>query len=524
MVLAHSIIFIHGLLLGLLLTWCIREKTKASAWLMRRHLARHHLHVTPKPRLGGIAVFLGVTFSVVISILLIRVFRVHIEASALSLFHLLLATGLICALGVIDDLYALNHRWKFTGQIISGALFVYLEFSDLAFSGLLLWFLAASAMVFWLVLMTNAFNLIDGVDGVASGCAVIASLVVLVVSLVAGNAVVSIVAAALAGCLLGLLKFNRYPSTIFLGDCGSMSIGFLLGSLSLIYATSAGSALWSIVAGVICLAIPISDTALAIARRYLSGRSIFKPDCEHIHHRLLARGLTPGQTAKVLYAVALGCGLVSIFVYSFGAPAGVASLIVLPLALGVGVRVLEYDEMKEGKQALLRCFGQRHAMIWNLGFHRAARELSFVRDAARLKEVLRAAFIASEFDRVDLHLTDRLSRFSASTALLQSHNGDFGPGKESVVFSNNGFHDRVWTVSFDLLTSEQQYVGSLTLQRSWNGRPIGTDIALLAEVLCPALADSIVRVDRVEAEMGVSVRNGSKHMSSKIQQLRARAS
>jgi UDP-GlcNAc:undecaprenyl-phosphate GlcNAc-1-phosphate transferase len=521
MVLAHGILFLHGLLLGLLLTWCIRERTKSSAWLMRRHLARHHLHVVPKPRFGGVGVFVGVTATVAISLFVLRVFSIDLPVR--SLLHLLLTTGLICALGVVDDLYALNHRWKFSGQIIAGALFVYLEFSDRAFGGPWSWLLVAAAMVFWLVLMTNAFNLIDGVDGVASGCAVIASLVFLGVSLVSGNGVVSIVAAALAGCLVGLLRYNRHPSSIFLGDCGSMSIGFMLGSMSLICAMSSRSPLWSMVAGAICLAVPISDTALAIARRYLNGRSIFAPDCEHIHHRLLARGLTPSHTAHVLYMVAIGCGVVSITVYSFGVPAGVAALIVLAWTLGIGARALEYDEVKEAQQALRRCFGQRRAIIWNLGFQRAARELSFVRDAARLKEVLRAAFIASEFDRVDLHLTDRLSRFNASTTQVQSYNGDFR-GKSSVVLSMNGSQHRVWTVSLDLLSNEQQYVGSLILQRSWNGRPIGTDIALLAEVLCPALADSIVRVDRVEAEMGILIRNGSKHMSSKIQQLRARAS
>lgn len=523
MVLAHSIIFFHGLLLGLLLTRWIREKTKSSRWLMRRHLARHHLHVILKPRLGGVAIFLGVALTVAFSILLMRVLSIDVLVSVRSLVHLLLATGLICALGVIDDLYPLNHRWKFAGQIISSALFVYFEFTVLAVTGPLLWLLASLAMVFWLVLMTNAFNLIDGVDGVAGGCATIASLVLLSVSLVSGNAVVSIVAAALAGCLVGLLKYNRHPSTIFLGDCGSMSIGFLLGGLSLVYATSSPSPLWSIVAGAICLAVPISDTGLAIVRRYLNGRSIFTPDCEHIHHRLLARGLTAEQTANVLYVVAAGCGVVSIAVYALGAPAGVASLIVLPLILGIGARLLEYDEMKEAQQAVRRCFGQRHAMIWDLGFRRAARELSFVRDAARLKEVLRAAFIASEFESVDLHLIDHLSRFNASTAQVQSHNGDF-PRKGSLVRSMNGSQHRVWTVSLDLLSSEQQYVGSLILQRTWNGRPMGADIALLAEVLCPALADSILRVDRVEAEMGVLIRSGSKHMSGRIQQVRARAS
>src|SRR5690348_7271809 len=135
MVLAYSIVFGCSLLLSLLLTWGIREKTRSTAWLMRRHLARHHLHVTPKPRLGGIAVFLALVASVAISIPVMCGFGVAFAVSVRSFFPLLLSTTLICALGVIDDLYGLDHRWKFTGQIVSSALFVYLEFRGLAAGG-----------------------------------------------------------------------------------------------------------------------------------------------------------------------------------------------------------------------------------------------------------------------------------------------------------------------------------------------------------------------------------------------------
>jgi UDP-GlcNAc:undecaprenyl-phosphate GlcNAc-1-phosphate transferase len=161
----------------------------------------------------------------------------------------------------------------------------------------------------WLILCSNAFNLIDGIDGLATGVGLTATLTTLIAGLVSGDIMLALATAALAGCLLGFLRYNFNPASIFLGDSGSLLIGFLLGSYGIIWSQKSATML-GVAAPAMALALPLLEVALSVARRFLRNEPIFTGDRAHIHHRLLDRGFTPRRAALLLYDV---CGFGAIF-------------------------------------------------------------------------------------------------------------------------------------------------------------------------------------------------------------------
>ena len=163
----------------------------------------------------------------------------------------------------------------------------------------------------WIVGMANAINLIDGLDGLASGITLSGLLAVTVVGYLAGIPGVTWFATLLIGCLLGFLVFNSRPASIFLGDCGSLTLGYLAGCLSLL-ASLRSEGIVDGIFPILAFALPVTDCVFAIFRRMLRGRSPFSPDMEHFHHRLMAKGLSHGKAVLAMWAAAFACSLVAI--------------------------------------------------------------------------------------------------------------------------------------------------------------------------------------------------------------------
>jgi hypothetical protein len=184
--------------------------------------------------------------------------------------------------------------------------------------------------VLWLVGLTNGLNLLDGVDGVAAGVAAIASLATLVISIGQGNPQIALMAAALLGSLLGFLVFNFYPAQIFLGDCGALFLGFFLAAISVLGNQKSATAV-AMMVPIIALGVPILDTSLAFLRRVLLGKHPFQADRDHLHHRLLALGLSQPQVALLLYLTSAFLGVMALLMAR--ATRAVAALILLCLLL-----------------------------------------------------------------------------------------------------------------------------------------------------------------------------------------------
>jgi UDP-GlcNAc:undecaprenyl-phosphate GlcNAc-1-phosphate transferase len=265
------------------------------------------------------------------------------------------------------------------------------------------WFIGLPLTVLWVVAITNAFNLIDGLDGLAAGSALFSTLVFFIVALVNHSWLGSLMSVALAGAILGFLRFNFNPATIFLGDSGSLFIGFLLSALALAGAQKAPTFV-AVAIPVVSFGLPILETLLSILRRLISGRPIFTADREHIHHRLLEMGFSHRQVVIVLYAVSALFALLSLFLlWPTGSTLGLV-LAIVGTGIWLGVQHLNYPEFGELRRVAQRTMDQRQIVINNLAVRRAVEELKVAGDFAQVRSILTAAFETNDFDGFELHL------------------------------------------------------------------------------------------------------------------------
>jgi UDP-GlcNAc:undecaprenyl-phosphate GlcNAc-1-phosphate transferase len=219
--------------------------------------------------------------------------------------------------------------------------------------------LSLPATLLWLAGCSNAFNLIDGVDGLGAGAALFATVTILLGALLQNNIALALATVPLAGALAGFLRYNFNPASIFLGDSGSLTLGFLLGCFGLVWGQKSATVL-GMTAPLMALAVPLLDTAIAIARRFLRGEPLFKADAGHIHHRLLARGLTPRRAVLLLYgACGLAATLSLVSSLSYGEAKGLV-IVLFCAAAWIGVQHLGYVEFGLAGRMLLEGAFRRH--------------------------------------------------------------------------------------------------------------------------------------------------------------------
>jgi UDP-GlcNAc:undecaprenyl-phosphate/decaprenyl-phosphate GlcNAc-1-phosphate transferase len=264
------------------------------------------LHVQPIPRAGGIPIAISVLAAYALLALSPLNGRSIITHGFPLAIRLLPAAALVLAIGLADDLIGLKARQKLLGQLVASGFAFWAGVRILGIAGHSTeswWSLPLT--VIWLIGCTNAFNLLDGVDGLASGVGFFATLTMVVAAFLQNNVALALATVPLAGALLGFLRYNFNPASIFLGDGGSLLLGFLLGCYGVIWSQKSATLL-GMTAPLIMLAIPLLDVCLSIIRRFLRHQPIFGADRGHIHHRLLDRGLTPRHVALLMYGV---CGL-----------------------------------------------------------------------------------------------------------------------------------------------------------------------------------------------------------------------
>jgi UDP-GlcNAc:undecaprenyl-phosphate GlcNAc-1-phosphate transferase len=279
------------------------------------------VNVVPMPRGGGVAVaaaFIVVVLAFVTANEQLDLIATPPSIDQASLVALLLGGAIAAAFGVIDDYYDLRARWQFAAQFalagLAIALGVTIEFLSNPFApGLIrLGPFAAGFTVLWIVGMINSINFIDGLDGLSSGVVFIAAVTLGLISLtLVTQPYVSVLCFALAGSLLGFLRWNFHPATVFVGTSGVMFMGYTLAVLSIL-----GTA--KIAVALLVLAVPIIDAFWIIVRRVAQGRSPFSPDRGHLHHRLLDVGLSHRQTVLLIYGICAGLGALSLLLSGVG--------------------------------------------------------------------------------------------------------------------------------------------------------------------------------------------------------------
>ena len=304
------------------------------------------LHATAVPRCGGIGIVISYFAALgTVYLLMPRGYSVYVQHRALFT-AILPATLFIFGIGLADDLLDLKPRHKFLGQTVAAVIAVSLG-ARLTLHHGPPW-LGAIVSVFWLLACTNAVNLIDGMDGLATGVGLTATVTTFTVALLTGNTGLAVATAPLAGALLAFLRYNFAPASVFLGDSGSLTIGFLLGCLGLVWSGHLGG--WGMLGPLFALALPLMDVMLSIGRRILRRVPIFHGDHGHIHHRVQDLGLSTKSAALLLYGC---CTLFAALAVAQSKlhhwPAMLSLLIFLGLA-GAGVHQLKYVEFRVARR------------------------------------------------------------------------------------------------------------------------------------------------------------------------------
>ena len=455
-----------------------------STPLLRRLLAHHGLldSVFPAgphqrraiPRLGGVVVYFALLLSLLALFIPKNLVTEQFRAELPTLWLLWGPATLILLLGVADDIWGVNPWGKLAVQLVAALWLVFagVHISQLStpWGGVVsLGALSIPVTLLWVVGVTNAFNLIDGLDGLAAGVSFLSASAIAATAAMVDDKIVVVVTVALAGSLLGFLRHNFNPATIFLGDSGSLFIGFLLAASAVVWQQKSTVAI-AVAAPLVAFALPVTDTAVSMLRRYLRGQPLFTSDRQHIHHRLLALGFTPRQAVLTLYALsalaALGCILIA-----RGHNFLTAMVLLLFIsACWIGLRRLSYPEFVEVGRAFNR---QLHAARGRL--QELAESVRGAANVTDLKAQLEAGLAALDLDSIEVHLEREQGLRRDSWAVR--------PSAEVA--------ERLWRLSLPLGDR-----GRLVLGRSAQRAEPGLPLEEVGRELGAALEESLTRLER----------------------------
>ena len=306
-----------------------------------RHIQKH-----PTPKLGGLAI-VGSFLLVTIGIVVLQPERLQFVAGQVfgidrNLFGVLLGAFILVVTGIVDDIYDLNPWIKLLLQATAASCVVLFGVNihwlsnPLGGNNIILGAATYLLVPAWLLLMINTMNWFDGLDGLTSGLSIIASIAMIFLALepTVNQPATALLAAIVAGAALGFLPYNWHPAKIFLGDTGSMFLGYMIGVFAIISGAKFATA-------ALVLGIPIFDAFWVIGRRLLSGQSPMKADKLHLHHRFLNAGFSQRATVLILYAISGLFGIIALTSGTQGKVTALLSLVAVAIALGVGLIVIE---------------------------------------------------------------------------------------------------------------------------------------------------------------------------------------
>jgi UDP-GlcNAc:undecaprenyl-phosphate/decaprenyl-phosphate GlcNAc-1-phosphate transferase len=492
--------FLTSLCLSLGGTYAVR------GWAIRHGYVDHpdegrRIHTTATPNVGGIAVAIATLLAFVVW----GLFIIPDVGSRPEIISMLLGGAMMFALGFWDDTHPIRARTKFGLQILIASLVFAggVRIMGVGFGGV--WYSQLTAVmalvvtVIWIVGTTNAFNLIDGSDGVAGGAATFASISMGIVFALHGDPLGALMATVLVGACLGFLFFNFPPATVFMGDCGSLFLGFTLATLGVI-TTQKSSTLIAVTIPVIAFGIPLLDTLIAIVRRYLRHEPIFSPDRGHIHHRLSDLGMSSRRVALFLYVACAGAASLSLVLAAPGRNTVLPVFVVAGAVLILVVQRLNVPELVELSRVVGRGFQQRAVISHNVRVHVLSGAFESARSGAEVVDALRDAFEGSEFSAIELWIDSVHGQVFEGVDVAEPDDGGF---KVRIVFERVLHPEQEYEIRVPMLFSGDR-LGRMSFLRPSSGPRLYTDIRLVAQLLVPIVTETLERLaqgeDRSESQ------------------------
>ena len=477
-------------------------KTLRDTWAARLRLTEPEVS-NPTPtaavaKVGGLGIWVAIVL-VGSGLLLGSSNPLQVPASR-PLFAIVLGALAICCVGCWDDLSDLSPGQKLflqalvsAGVWFAGARLVSL---NLPLLGTLTLTPQASFVLtlLWFVAITNALNLADGADGVAGGVTFAAIAALFLAALLTNQYRAAQILALAGGAVLGFLLFNFPPATVFLGDAGSLSLGFLLAGVGLVVSSTVATVA-VLAIPVVALGLPVLDTGLAIARRLLRGDRIYAGDLGHVHHRLQKLGHSPRQVALILYGVSALLALTSLVFLSSGLLIIAAVLVALGIASVVAVVKLRFPEFQELGRLLGRLLSHRESIARGVAIREAATSLQAADTREQVFDALADAFSAARIDQVELRLValpafGRRSVSQAGDLAWNWHRDNWHLRSDATDTTRQaGYELRIPVKAAGDGTS----LGELTLAQTTD-ESLPSDLEIICHHLVPSLATTLQRL------------------------------
>jgi UDP-GlcNAc:undecaprenyl-phosphate/decaprenyl-phosphate GlcNAc-1-phosphate transferase len=480
----YTLVFAVAVAVSALLTYWVR-KTAVARGLKSTPVYGRHTHTQPLPRLGGIAICFTFCLAA-LSYLPISSF-LHTSFSLRNYVGILVPVVLIFLMGAYDDLKPLKPKSKVAVQAIAAIVlfaggFGIHYFNTLLGGNLIGRLIDLPLTILWVLLITNAFNLVDGLDGLAAGTALISAIVVLAAAMSSHNDLVTFLVVALIGAIVGFLPFNFFPASIFMGDSGSLFIGFLLSALSMA-GTRRATSLGGVGIPLLAFGLPILDVTLAVLRRALRGRPLFRGDTDHIHHKLLRRGFSHRQAVLVLYLASFGFTCASLVLLADQALL-LPVLFVVGIGICLGVQQLHYSEFTELFQPVAR---RRQILTEEANIRRAAEAFASCSDFRTICQVLQETLQPSGLEAIRIK---NLGKDGYPMALFHSLHYD-SDGKWFLEWSERKSDDLPWVYNFELLANSYPSLGYASLFRMPPSEDLRLTWDLLAEEFRNGLSEAV---------------------------------
>jgi UDP-GlcNAc:undecaprenyl-phosphate/decaprenyl-phosphate GlcNAc-1-phosphate transferase len=486
----YVILLAGSVVMSALLTAWVRS-TAVAYGLKATPVYGRHTHTKPLPRLGGIAICVTFMTAALAYIPIARI--LHTEISTRNYFGILIPVLLIFFMGAYDDIRPLKPKSKVAVEAVAAVLLYFAGFGIHYFQTLL----GGDGMVgraidlpltiFWVLLITNAFNLIDGLDGLAAGSALISAISILVLALVGHHELMIYLTLVLIGAIGGFLPFNSFPASIFMGDSGSLFIGFLLSALAMGAGRNVtGSAAAAV--PIFAFGLPILDVTLAVLRRSLRGHPVFRGDTDHIHHKLLRQGLSHRSAVMVLYATTAAFVIASLAIL-LDEKMLVPVFFAVALGVGVGVARLRYPEFSNLFKPAAR---RRQIVTDEPSIRRAADALGVCSDFRTVCQVLQESLQPDGFEGLRLK---NLGRDGFPIALFHTLHYDF-EGHWFLEWSERKTDDTPWEYSFQLEKNQHATLGYASLFHMPPSEDLRSRADMLSDEFRVALSDAVSRSNK----------------------------